>query len=282
MSRAMTAAILVGTMLFAAGALAADEAQKAEALIKEAIDAYDTMDYSGALPLLQQAEQLPGLTPLQRVNILKYRAFILILDAKEILARDAVTAIYELKPDFELPATVSPKFRRFFAEVRRDIAPRLQPVAPPERVITAKPVDQPPAPTPDEPPKVDTPGNRPNWFVRFWPSWTCFIVGAGLIVPGTLIGLDVQSGRAELENAPRDDAGHIVGITQADAQALQDDADKKGLTSMILLGAGAAAMVTGAVMFFVYDGAKEMTTRTSVSFATDGATRGVVTASWAF
>jgi len=281
MNRLMLVTICSGVCLLAASpAWAQEDADSAEAYISQAVAAYDAMDYDRVLPLLSKAEQYPAPTDDTRITILKYRAFVLIMEGKEILARDAVTSIFELKPDFELPSTVSPKFRRFFAEVKRDYVSRAQPAEPRPRVITANPA------APEQPAEVAAKAgpvsDRPNWFVRFWPSWTCLIAGTAMLVPGTIIGLDVKSGRDTLNNAPKDDAGHIIGMSRADAQKLQDDADKKGLTSMILLGAGGAAVLTGAVMFFVYDGATNVTTHTSVSFETDGTTTGVLKAAWVF
>lgn len=266
-------------LLAAAGAHAG---QGADALVRDAIAAYDAMDFDKALPLLQEAEKLPGLSKMVRITILKYRAFCLILESKEILARDTVGKIYDLKPDFELAPTVSPKFRRFFAEVRKDWKPKVV------RVIEAVPPAPAPraAPRTAPPPSVEKPApsdGSPNVFVRFWPSWACFAAGIGLLVPGTIIGLDATSGRDTLKNAPKDETGRMTTMTLAEAKKLQSDADQKGLTADILIGAGAAAVVTGAVMFFVYDGASEVsaTKSTSVSFGVSGPTR-LLQAAWAF
>jgi hypothetical protein len=270
-TRAIVIAIIAGLFPAAAGAgTALPDGLTADELIKDAVAAYEAMDYERALPLLSEAERLPGLSKLVRITILKYRAFILILEGKEILARDAVTAIYDLKPDFELPVTVAPKFRIFFAGVKEDYKPKTKPKkAPVDRILSVQPAAPPPAPQVQ---RTEPPPSQPNWFVRWWPSWTCLAAGTVLAVPGVIIGLDVKSGQEELKNAQKDDAGHIIGMTLQEAKSLQDDADRKGLTSTILLGAGGAAIAAGIAMFFVYDGAAPATGRTSVSLVpgTDG------------
>ncbi|MBI5528195.1 MAG: hypothetical protein HY897_17825 [Deltaproteobacteria bacterium] len=269
---AMVVAVVAGLFPAAAGAgTSLPDGLTADELIKDAVNAYEAMDYDRALPLLSEAERLPGLSKIVRITILKYRAFILILEGKEILARDAVTVIYDLKPDFELPQTVAPKFRIFFAGVREDYKPKTKPKkAQTDRILTVQPV--PPAPAPRVQRTSPPAPEAPNWFVRWWPSWTCLAAGTALAVPGVIIGLDVKSGQDELKNAQRDDAGHIIGMTYDEAKSLQNEADKKGLTSTILLGAGGAVVAAGIALFFVYDGAAPATGRTSVSVSpgTDG------------
>ncbi|MBI5529493.1 MAG: hypothetical protein HY897_24475, partial [Deltaproteobacteria bacterium] len=197
---------------------------------------------------------------------LKYRAFIHILGGREILANGIVRTIYNIKPDFELPDTVSPKFRNFFADVKKEIKPR---------IIEARPAaaDAPPS----QPRIAGVVPKKPNLFFRFWPSWTCFAVGAGFLIPGAVVGLDVNSGRDELKNAAKDAAGRIPDMTYEDAKALQNDADRKALTANILLGTGAAVVATGVVMFFVYDGDWQIgAARTSPRFTS----KRTVTRSW--
>jgi hypothetical protein len=271
---AARAIFITVVFLTAAGGVSAGEKplSKAGDLIKQAVAAYTALDYDKALPLLAEAERQPNLGESDRITILKYRAFIHILGGRDILAHGVVASIYRIQPDFELPDTVSPKFRNFFADVKKEIKPR---------TIEAKPVVAPPPPGQRVAEAVP---EKPNLFFRFWPSWTCFAVGAGFLIPGAVVGLDVNSGREELQNAPKDAAGRIPGMTYEDAKAIQNDADRKALTANILLGTGAAVVITGAVMFFVYDGDWRIGaagTRTSVSVETDGAAK-LVKAGWAF
>ncbi|MBI5528197.1 MAG: hypothetical protein HY897_17835 [Deltaproteobacteria bacterium] len=280
---------LAAVVVLFAAAGHADAAEKpsgppTKELISQGVAAYDSMDLDKAFPLFEQASRHSDLTRADRINVFKHQAFILMLQGKEILARDKVTAIYTMDPAFELPATVSPKFRRFFADVKRDMAPPptaqpAPPSQPPHRTIEVRPAAKPPPAVQKTAPAP--PDGQPNLFVRFWPSWTCFATGLALVVPGIVVGLDVKSGRDELENAPRDETGRFTTLTLEDAKALQNAADQKGVTSTILLSVGAAALVTGGVMFFVYDGAKEVTKRTTVSFGSDGTTH-AVTAAWKF
>jgi hypothetical protein len=247
--------------------------------IREAVSAYDAMEYDRAVPILQGAYKSPSLSQKQRITILQYGASICIIQKKDSMARETIREIYRIKPDFELPPSFPPSFRKFFEDVRdenkpkpaptpvpapqpvhqpapRVIEPWAVPPSPPANARSADPVDV----DDDKPPDGGRAGvgrkvEGPNWFVRFWPSWTCFIAGAALLTPGILIGLDADSGRAEIENADRDEQGRITSLSYEQAQALQDDADRKGLTATALMGAGAAAMATGVIMFFVYDGA---------------------------
>jgi len=264
--------LLAVLLSLAAGSAYAGDALSSNTgnLIERAVAAYTVLDYDHALPLLAEAEKQPNLSTADHVTILKYRAFIQILQGKEILARDAVAGIFGLDPGFSLPTTVSPKFRNFFADVRKDIKPQ---------VVETKPsVSEalPPAQT------VAAGGpERPNLLMRFWPSWTCLAAGVGFLIPGMVIGLDATSGRDELKNAQKDSAGRLAGMTYEDAKKLQDDADRKGLTADILLGVGATALVTGAAMFFVYDGAKDTAPKSSVSFESNGDKK-LLKAAWAF
>ncbi|MBI5528191.1 MAG: hypothetical protein HY897_17805 [Deltaproteobacteria bacterium] len=265
-------------------------------LIRDAVGAYDAMEYDRAVPILQEAFKLPGLSQKQRITVLQYGALICIIQKKDPLARETIREIYRLKPDFELPQTMAPSFRKFFEDVRNEnkpkpapapvpvpepehrptprvIEPWAVPPPPPANARAADPVD---ADDDKPPPDGARPGvgrkvEGPNWFVRFWPSWTCFIAGAALLTPGILVGLDADSGRGDLEAAERDSQGRITSLSYEQARALQDEADRKGLTATALMGAGAAAMVTGAIMFFVYDGASPPSKPDlSLSPATDG------------
>lgn len=233
---------------------------------------FNDMDYDNALPLFEQAERHPAATKDEKTTVKVYRSFILIMHDEEILARDIITEIYKIDPDFTLPTSVSPKFREVFEDVKKDLKPTQHTKEAEPAVSGGQPTEQ---------KLTGTVPEKPNVFVRFWPSWTCFAIGVGLLIPGIVIGVDANSGRDTLKNAPKDAAGRIPSMTYEDAKAIQSDAERNSLTANILFGAGGAALVTGVVMFLVYDGAKDITTKTSVSVETNGDTK-LVKAAWVF
>jgi hypothetical protein len=200
---------------------------------------------------------MPGIERGERIVVLKYQAFIHLMTNKEDAARTKVEAIYAMNPGFELAAADLSYFKKFFANVKKDLASK----PPPEPALVAI-AKHPPA----DPASKDGKGGvtevrktasegGPNPFVRFWPSWTCLIVGAGALGPGVYFGLTSTDDRKKLEDTPRDAKGRLVGVTASDLKKMQDDAHAKALMANILMGAGGAAMVTGIILFFVYDGA---------------------------
>ncbi len=226
-------------------------------LFAAAQKAYDELNYEKCTSILSEIEKKTNLKTWEKVSIYKYRAFIHINTENDILARDAVISIYRLEPAFVLPDSEPPKIQKVFAEVKKEFAPRkTRKVTPaPE----AKPViiaTRPPEPLPvkaDVAKKAAPVDGRPNAFVRFWPSWTGLASGVALLTPGVFLGATATADRQKILDAPRDAAGRVVGITKAEAQAMQDDANGKALLGNILMGAGAAVAVTGAVLFLFYD-----------------------------
>jgi hypothetical protein len=255
----LAAALLAAAPLAAAAeedpATAPSSEENAETM-RAAQRAYDELTYDKALSLLAELETKTNLKPWEKVTVLKFRAFIHINTENEIFARDAIVSIYHIDPAFVLPDSEPPKIQKVFAEVKREFVPKKKkkkdlpaPVA--KAIVTGD--------TPTEPAggaavgKQVAAAERPNLLVRFWPSWAGLATGVALLTPGVVLGATATADRAKLTDAPRDEAGRIVGITKAEAEAMQDDASSKALIGNVLMGAGAAVAVTGAVLFLFYD-----------------------------
>ena len=279
--------LALAALLALPGAAAADEGDDPLApssddtaeLITAAQHAYDELNYDKCLSILSEIEKKTNLKTWEKITVLKYRAFIHINTENDIFARDAIVSIYNLDPAFTLPDSEPPKILKVFADVKGEFTPRKKrKAAPPvegKEIVTAGAGTGKPAAVKKE----VSPAGRPNLLVRFWPGWAGLAAGVALFTPGVVFGATAASDRSTIENAPRDAAGHIIGITRAQAQAMQNDANSKALTGNILMGAGAAAAVAGGVLFLFYDNGWHEWRGFTFSFAParDGATMGVGT-----
>ncbi len=70
-------------------------------------------------------------------------------------------------------------------------------------------------------------------------------VAAGSGIAGGLFGLRSSSARSEVENAPVDEQGRTVGLTQREAQVLDDRARSSARLANVLFGVAGVAAVAG-------------------------------------
>ncbi len=105
------------------------------------------------------------------------------------------------------------------------------------------------APTraPSEPMVVHSPG--PSG-VRT-AGYVSFGVAALAGAVGGWFGLESSRARSAIANAPTDAAGRVVGMTQREAHALDQQARSNAVLANVLWGGAAAAAVTGAVLWLV-------------------------------
>ncbi|MBI5528200.1 MAG: hypothetical protein HY897_17850 [Deltaproteobacteria bacterium] len=218
--------------------------------LRNAERAYDEMNYEKALSILSDVEKKTDLKTWEVITVFKLKAFIHINNENDIFARDAILSIYNLDPKFKLPENLPPKILKVFAEVKKDFKPKKKKKP---KTFGAAPATAPSPAPPAEVSKPATPVSDANLFVRFWPSWACLVAGVGLFVPGAIVGAGATADREKFEDAPRDAAGRIIGITRAQAEKMQEDANTKALTGNLLIGAGAAAATAGVVLLFFYD-----------------------------
>ena len=260
--------IVAALSLAAAGAHAGEDApSRAADLIKQATAAYTAVKYDQALPLLAEAERQPNLGNADRISILKYRAFIRIVEGKDILARGAVTSIYRIDPEFALPQTVSPKFRRFFADVRRDFTPQPRTVEEARRGHPAAPGTL--TGTVPAPPNISSASGR-RGHASPWNR---------AHHPGTIIGLDVKSAATSWKRRPG--RGRPPGFHDPQERAVdpgQGGPEGARLDDPPRRQRGCVA--AGGALFFLYDAGKDVPSRPP-SAGSDGRSH-VVAAAWTF
>ncbi len=111
------------------------------ALVARGRQLFDDQRYEESIQSLSAALMHPSSTPDEKVEIYRLLALDFITLGKKDEAGSAVRGLLALRPDYELPASESPRFRNFFAAVRdawtaegrpgatRAAAPSLAPVA---------------------------------------------------------------------------------------------------------------------------------------------------------
>ncbi len=97
------------------GAPSADSA-KANALLQQAEQAYDQMEYDQALEALIQVLQVPGISDVQKATVHLYMGICFTAVGRAEDAVQAFIALLSVRPGFRLPGGVSPSIKAMFEE----------------------------------------------------------------------------------------------------------------------------------------------------------------------
>jgi hypothetical protein len=109
-----------------------------------------------------------------------------------------------------------------------------------------------PAPTFAAKPSARLAESAPPSGPRYRPlAYAAFGASAASLGAGVYFGARARSTRDRLANVSRDEAGRVVGITQAEANQLSDSVVLDARTANYLFASGAALAVTGGLVFWL-------------------------------
>lgn len=95
---------------------AGTQGQQAEAMLKRAEQAYESLEYEDALRMLVQIQQIPDLTAIQKARTYLYMGVAFTALGRAENAVQAFSEVLKVRPEFRLPPGVSPSIRAMFAQ----------------------------------------------------------------------------------------------------------------------------------------------------------------------
>ena len=107
------------------------------------------------------------------------------------------------------------------------------------------------APTAAGPDNAPTPSASPS-FVDL-ARWTCLLVGASVLGAGATYMAVASDEASRVNGASTDSSGRIWGMTQREAFALSDDAERHRSRGLTALTAGAVLMGAGVIIWMLDD-----------------------------
>jgi len=200
--------------------------------LREGIEAYENFEYEQALKILQKALDHPDSSKKETARVHLYLGLVrFTLGDRRGAHQDfekAIKTFYEIK----LPPDISPKIVTEFEKVKQTI----------------------PAPEKDDPVPLPPGGGivkpAPRPRKRVW-TWVAVGIGGAAIVGGGTCAYLASKAKSDFDK-------ELYADKAAD---LKDQVDTYSLTTNILFGVGAAALVTGLVLFFTEDSSTDEDSR---------------------
>jgi hypothetical protein len=112
-------ALATPTIAFAQGKPAPAQPQQAQDLLARGQQLFEDQQYEESIQVLSAALLRPGNTKAQKLEIHRLLALNYITLKRNDEAENAVRGLLVENPDYQLPASESPRFRDFFAAVRK-------------------------------------------------------------------------------------------------------------------------------------------------------------------
>jgi len=200
--------------------------------LDKGIEAYENFEYQQAVGLLEKALAQPDNSPQTTARIQVYLGVVRYTLGDKAGAEKAFRLALQSDYQVELPPDTSPKISTLFARVKKSVPP---------------PVPHPPAGGTGNqqvgttnPPGVEGKVPPPPPRRRLW-TWIALGVGGAALAGGGVFAYLAASAKNDFDKEPFADR----------AADLKSTVESRSLTANILLGTGAAAAVTGLVLFFL-------------------------------
>ena len=206
-----------------------------QSTFRKGVEAYDNFEYHKSLKLLERALNRAEGDAKLSARILVYMGIVRYTIGDKRGARSDFERALKLDYTVSVPPDISPKIVNAFQSVKKAI--------PPPRADG--PQARPPGRT--EPPAKMRAGRgtvvakrRPAVRKRIW-TWIALGVGAAVVAGGGVMAYLASDAKSAFDGEPFADR----------ALEHKSTAESRALAANVLFGAGAAAMVTGLVLFFV-------------------------------
>lgn len=132
--------------------------------------------------------------------------------------------------------------------LRPDAEPLLlQVIGEREAILAEQKLPAPPPPLTPQPRAADVPGARA---LRPW-MWTAGGAAVLTIGAGTVFGLRAGAARDAFEDAARDEAGRVIGLTQREAFELEARSRREGAVANLLWATGGVLAATAVTLYFL-------------------------------
>ncbi len=258
--------------------LYASTSEEIDMKIKALSELYENMDLTPCKNLIRDLLN-ENLSNDQKLEVLKYKAVIELLEEREYDAKQTIRQIYLINPDFILDNNYPPKFSVIFDSVKHDIVKdREEEKGKNITAINVDPQDEIPSDSPITTTAVNEKKNKGRKIS--YPALGLFSSGTIALTTGIILRIiahtEAEDYKNTIKNADVDEAGYKYTILPEDVENKQNDLNRKVLISYILIGSGTALISGGILSYLIYDKDKENNTalyldrdRVSFFFKTD-------------